>query len=241
MIWSTDFAGPVMAGIGGTLTPTTSLNLWGWAAQEKTGLHPPPPDFDWFQWCNPMNSEQPWNGSIAMNPPHTVQGYRSIADGCAATVYTLLNGKYDTIVQSLRENLPASWWSETARNQLGVWGTGASWCDSVPIGADVLSQLDEILAGAKAIQYALLYGRGTANVDPSGYAAVDFDNRLDAALKPVLDAIKAIPGGGGSPEPAEPPETPAVDLIPLTNAVQALTADVLALQNKISGLTLRIV
>lgn len=217
MIWSSDFAGPVLAGIGAKLTPTTSLDLWGWSSQEKTGLHPAPADFVWYQWCNPLNTEQPWNGSVAMNPPYTVQGYKSIADGCAATVATLLNGHYDTIVQSLRENLPASWWSETARNQLGIWGTGASWCDFVPIGADVMSQLDDIQKAVNALNYALFYGRGTANADPSGYASVDFDGRLDAAIKPVLTAIAALPGG-----------TAAASAAQLTQAVSDLKAAIAA-------------
>jgi hypothetical protein len=217
MIWSTDFAGPVMAGIGGKLTPTTSLNLWSWSAQEKTGLHPAPDDFDWWQWANPLNTEQPWNGSVPMNLPFTVQGYKSIADGCAATVATLLNGRFDTIVESLRENLPAAWWSETARNELSLWGTGSGWCDFTPIGADVMAQLDEILAGVKDIQYALLYGRGTATADPSGFAAADFDGKLDAAVKPVLDAIAKLPGGA----------TPATSA-QLTQAVADLKAAIAA-------------
>jgi len=212
-----------MAGIGGRLTPTTSLNLWGWSAQEKTGLHPAPSVFDWYQWNNPLNTEQPWNGSIAMNPPYTVQGYKSIADGCAATVATLLNGHYDTIVESLRQNLPASWWSETARNQLGIWGTGASWCDLVPIGADVMATLDEILAGVKATNYGLFYGRGTANVDPTGYASIDLDGRLDAAVKPVLAAIAALPGGTAPATAAQ-----------LTQAVSDLKAAIASVTSALS-------
>ncbi len=205
MIWSTDFAGPVLSGIGAELTPTTGANLWAWSSQEKTGFHPAPASFAWWQWSNPLNTTEKWIGSVdvgAQPGAHDVQAYRSIADGCAATIATLLtpipgvlpNG-YDRIVQALRNNLPAAWWDAATRAQLDTWGTGSIWCDFTPIGADLMSQLDDILAGVKATNYALLYGRGTSNADPSGYASVDLDARLDAALKPVLDAIGKLPGG----------------------------------------------
>jgi hypothetical protein len=198
MIWSTDFAGPVCAGISAPFDATNSNNLWGWSAQEKTGLHPAPGDFDWWQWCNALNTTEKWAGSIdvgAQPGPHDVQEYLSISDGCAATVATLLNGRYPDIVQALRDSLPASQWGAAARAQLDIWGTGSSWCDFVPVGVEMLDPNDPIVVEMRrdldALAKAAFFGTGTPNADPTanttqwgdvhGYAAL-FEARMKAIL-----------------------------------------------------------
>jgi hypothetical protein len=67
-----------------------------------------------------------------------------------------------------------------------------------------VSQLDNIEALAKAAALALVSGNGTTTAvpieggvpDATGYAAARFDERMQYFLKPVLDAIAQIPGGG---------------------------------------------
>lgn len=70
---------------------------------------------------NPFNTT--WNlpNSTTMNS-HGVRNYSSLEDGLVATVKTLKNGRYDCIVNGLRNDIGAS---EIARcESLKTWGTG---------------------------------------------------------------------------------------------------------------------
>ena len=70
---------------------------------------------------NPLNTTQPWGGSWSMNSVG-VQAYRSWADGFAATVRTLTNGRYGGILAALRAAACAP--CVAAAVGASPWGTG---------------------------------------------------------------------------------------------------------------------
>lgn len=70
---------------------------------------------------NPFNTTQKWEGSTNYN--HVgVKNYKTEKDGVDATVKTLLNGRYNDIVESLRSDNPPE--VTAASDSLSVWGTG---------------------------------------------------------------------------------------------------------------------
>lgn len=71
---------------------------------------------------NPLNTTQAAPGATNMNSAG-VKNYPSPAAGVAATVATLTNGRYGTILSNLRANAPAT---QTARAiAASPWGTGS--------------------------------------------------------------------------------------------------------------------
>lgn len=71
---------------------------------------------------NPLNTTQPWPGSHPINSKG-VQAYSSWGDGTAATVKTLRNGRYGSVLSMLSEGDCA----QCVANAVTVspWGTGA--------------------------------------------------------------------------------------------------------------------
>ena len=75
---------------------------------------------------NPLNTTEPWKGATDYNTAG-VKNYRTGADGIAATVATLTNGRYPGIVADLRAGkLTARQIVERNAAELNLWGTGAS-------------------------------------------------------------------------------------------------------------------
>lgn len=71
---------------------------------------------------NPFNTTQSWRGATNYNEVG-VKNYLSIEDGLAATLKTLRNGRYNCIVNGLRDDIGADKIS-TCYNDLQTWGTG---------------------------------------------------------------------------------------------------------------------
>lgn len=113
------WAQATLTGIGAPVTPTNLDTLRRWTAAEKPAGMP-------VQWNNPLNTTQPAPGSTTVNSVG-VRSFANLTSGVAATVQTLLNGNYNSIVSSLRTSKAPEEWDPEARRELGVWGTGVAW------------------------------------------------------------------------------------------------------------------
>ena len=200
MTWQ-EWCSATLAGIKAPDSPTNHASLTGQMTHEKGYAG------GWAQWCNPLNTTQKWNGSVdsgAQPGLHDVQIYRSLADGVAATVYTLLtpvpgvlpNG-YDAIVGALRQSRPTVWWESASRTQLDTWGTGQSWLNSVPLTGDVMALIDDVYS-------VLVHGTTVAGSSSflSGLAKAADIAANTKALSDLTAAIKAIPAPVPAPAPA---------------------------------------
>lgn len=116
MAWS-DWAAGVLNGIAAPNDPTNIDTLWAWSNAESGS--------DVMRWNNPLNTTQPWPNAVNMNSVG-VKAYATENDGMAATVTTLLNGFYPTILANFRTSLPRQQWQNACAN-LGTWGTGCAW------------------------------------------------------------------------------------------------------------------
>ena len=117
--WCAAFFTQVLAGLGAPLGANNLGMLLAWSGGEGTGAG----------W-NPLATTEVFGTYSWWNcAPHWVKCYASEADGVGATVATLENGHYPTIVQALREDWDRCRWqcSPALVAELGVWGTGAGW------------------------------------------------------------------------------------------------------------------
>ena len=72
---------------------------------------------------NPFNTTQEMSGSVKVSGNSAgVKHYQSSEDGIEATCKTLMNGRYDDIVNGLRNNVGL--YKLSRMNGLNIWGTG---------------------------------------------------------------------------------------------------------------------
>lgn len=96
--------------LGAPITTENLKFLYAWRqAEGKGGKY------------NPFNTTWKLPGSSKMNS-HGVQSYQSLEDGLIATIKTLKNGRYNCIVDGLRNDIGAAEISKCA--SLETWGTG---------------------------------------------------------------------------------------------------------------------
>jgi hypothetical protein len=117
--YSITFGKAVLRGIGAPYTVQNDLFLRAWAVSEDGG-----PNHIGAQW-NPFNTTRKMPGStdFNVNDGYPVQNYPTWGIGVAATVQSLLNGRYGNLVGCLRAgNTPAL----TTAKALAAspWGTG---------------------------------------------------------------------------------------------------------------------
>ena len=74
-----------------------------------------------WQWNNPLNTTEPGFGSVSTANAAGVRIYPTAADGVAATVATLLNGRYPHLVQALRSSDPGAFLAQVG--EMATWGT----------------------------------------------------------------------------------------------------------------------
>jgi hypothetical protein len=105
-----NFYAKLLENLGAPITEENMKFMYAWRqAEGKGGTY------------NPFNTT--WNlpGSTTMNSAG-VRNYKTIEDGLTATVKTLKNGRYDCIVNGLKNDIGAS---NIARcESLKTWGTG---------------------------------------------------------------------------------------------------------------------
>lgn len=101
----------------GTTPTVVNLNLLAaWSYCEK----PHYAGSSW-QWNNPLNTTQPGFGATTSVNSAGVKQYPTQADGIAATVATLTNGKYPQLVTALKSSDAALFFSQTG--EMATWGT----------------------------------------------------------------------------------------------------------------------
>ncbi len=155
-------------------TQTNVDTLFAWSCAETL-------PFLLMRWNNPLDTTQPEPGSVSVNSVG-VQSYPTIAEGIDATVVTLLNGHYSTIVDHLRRSVPRAQWADCCA-QLNVWGTGCAWISrdfGIPpqIGEDMNS------TDVKGVLIAAAHGCGRGGPLPSipgGHAVTQADINGSAA------------------------------------------------------------
>lgn len=116
-----EWADGTLLGIGASGDDTNLTTLWDWSHAESGS--------DVMRWNNPLNTTQNEPGAVDMNSVG-VKRYPDISTGVTATVTTLLNGFYPTIVSNLRQSVPQAQWSNACRD-LGTWGTGCGWIGAI--------------------------------------------------------------------------------------------------------------
>lgn len=116
-----NWATGVLAGVSAPASTVNLESLWNWSNKES--------GFDVMRWNNPLNTTEELRAGADIDPDMNrvgVESYPSVIDGIAATVATLLNGRYPTIVTNLRLGVPHQDWQNAAA-ELDVWGTHADW------------------------------------------------------------------------------------------------------------------
>lgn len=105
-----NFYAKLLENLGAPITEENMKFMYAWRqAEGKGGTY------------NPFNTTWDLPGSTVMNSAG-VRNYKTIEDGLTATVKTLTNGKYNCILNGLRDDIGAS---NIARcESLKVWGTG---------------------------------------------------------------------------------------------------------------------
>ncbi len=206
----------VLNGMGAPTDATNLDTLWAWSGAESGA--------DRMRWNNPLNTTQPEGaGNVDANSVG-VKIYPTVEQGIVATVTTLLNGYYPTIVSHFRHSVPRAQWDD-ACHELGTWGTGCGW-----LNVDYGLAPQELTPELTAEQDGLL--RQIFNLLMVGYytspAAPGNEGFALTTLKPELDAIKAAVAGIA-------PGSDGAAITALGAKVDALAADILRIETALKA------
>jgi hypothetical protein len=196
----------VMAGISAPVNATTQNAMWAWSSAESRPYLVTHID-------NPLDTTQWEPGAVAWNTfgnGEHVWIYPTIQEGIDATVTTLLNGHYPTIVSHLRNSVPRSQWGD-ACGELSTWGTGCGWLNAdygaapgaLTGGTEVLEATDPIVQ-----QWNADLGRLMTD--------------LNAVRTDVTDLYFAL--GLPAANPADPTTSKSAVLEDIRSRIAALTA-----------------
>jgi hypothetical protein len=113
---------------------------------------------------NPLNTSQDWPGARSAFGTH-IKAYDSWAAGIDATIHTLKNGLYNTILQDLQDDAPPEQTLDAVRKS--PWGTTALNPQAWQGLASGLMNKDDSgvggpVAGAKGTKWGLLLGAAAA-------------------------------------------------------------------------------
>ena len=107
-----DFYKKLLVKLGAQPTDENLKFLYAWRQSEgKSGKY------------NPFNTTQSMAGATNFNSVG-VKNYASMDDGLNATIKTLNNGRYNCIVNGLKNNIGAKKITQDCSNELKTWGTG---------------------------------------------------------------------------------------------------------------------
>lgn len=107
-----DFYKKLLGKLGAKTTDENLKFLYAWRQSEgKSGRY------------NPFNTTQSMAGATNFNSVG-VKNYASMDDGLNATIKTLNNGRYNCIVNGLKNNIGAKKITQDCSNELKTWGTG---------------------------------------------------------------------------------------------------------------------
>jgi hypothetical protein len=178
-----------------------------------------------MRWLNPLNTTQPWPGATNANSVG-VKIYPDINAGIQATVQTLLNGYYPTIVDHLRRSISYRLWQDLC-GELGTWGTGCNWLGLpvFPVEAELDPNLAARLDNGMNELHEVWNDIRVGQHDPNNPSYLKGLSAQLAALDAHLTQVGAQVGGGGT-------LTPAQDL-----ALRTIAAQTGAIQAKLIGPT----
>jgi hypothetical protein len=88
------------------------------------------------QGWNDVLNNNPMNTTFAMVPDHNVNSagvkeYETLAEGVVATVETLRNGLYPTLLQALLTANATLFFSAAGQKELSLWGTGGDFVHEI--------------------------------------------------------------------------------------------------------------
>lgn len=180
-----------LQGVSGPVDSINNATFWAWSSAEGGRIH-----------MNPLNTTEWEPGAVAWNTLPSgghVWTYPDVATAVEATVATLLNGDYPTILAHLRASVPRQEWSDACA-ELDLWGTGCGWLEtdygSPPVfgpvtgGQEVLDPNDPIVQQIQtqlATCFEVLSQLGSY---PVGKAALDADAKV-TDLEGKVDALTA--------------------------------------------------
>lgn len=192
------FAQQLLRGIGAPVTPRTVGFIEAWEASEGG---------NWRNTAryNPLNTTLPEPGGVAYAPGKSVKAYSSWAEGLRATVSTLLDPRYRSVVSALNNDDPAgaqaalaaSPWD--AGHYSGGFPTSAAgaayakqYSDGKHSGGGLLGTIGGAISGAAgAVKGAAGNALGFAE-DPAGTIAGAAEKGAGAVLSPVVDEVKNV-------------------------------------------------
>jgi len=115
-----DTAGNILSALGAPRTATNLRILAAWMGYEHGWQSDP------MAYNNPMNTTMPAPGATNFNSVG-VKKYPSAGEGIRATINTLQNGDYPTLVQALQAGDPNLFFSAAGMKQLDTWGGSAGY------------------------------------------------------------------------------------------------------------------
>lgn len=207
IINTTDFAVALEQALGDTVTDRNNATIARWARAEGGNWHN-------NALFNPLNTTKTMPGSHSVNSIG-VQAYLSWAEGIAATVATINNGRYPNVVSDLRRGVGLG---PDADPDLITWGTGpifdnGGWMMPGTGGFNTGTGPELVLTPQQSRDYV---AGGTSFVFPEGavQVSVTFAGPPDAAavaafksqaVGPIADALESVldrvqaakPGGFG--------------------------------------------
>jgi hypothetical protein len=195
--WETWAAG-VLNGVRAPIDTIAVDALWAWSNCES--------GTDVMRWLNPLNTTQPWAGARDMNSVG-VKAYLTVNDGINATVATLTNGYYPTILSHLRNSVPRSKWGDACID-LGKWGTGCAWITR-DYGAAPTSLIGDDMTPAEHEWLLRLYVREFGTAATAADSALAPYQAMGDKERAELAAIAAAVAKPEAPE-VEPTSSPAI-------------------------------
>lgn len=150
-------ASAILARLGASRT-ITNLKLvacWSYCEKPHTGAAA-------WQWNNPLNTTEPGYGETGSVNSAGVKIYATQADGVAATVATLTNGRYPQLVSALKTSNAGQFFAATS--EMATWGTDLA-CIHADYGS-ISPPPSAYLGGTTASGQAPSGGSGTAPSEP---------------------------------------------------------------------------
>lgn len=181
------YANDVLDGIGAPKTQGNLLLVLAWMQGENTNAK-----------FNPLATTQPAQGATVFNTlPHGghVWNYPDYSTGVSATITTLLNGRYNGIVNDLRAGtVPPGKILSNNPDQFATWGTGAS------LIGQILRENGSTLAGNST---APVGTTTTASPSSSGGGSSFLENVGKFVLEAPINPISAASGLFGFTNPLD--------------------------------------
>lgn len=203
-----DWAETFLSILGAPVNTVNKAHICGWIDGEGTRA----------QW-NPLATTQKWDGSTDFNNNNgfPVQNYPTAHDGMGATVKTITNGRYNSILLAIGEGTEAALSGVQNSDEWNTWGTGKNkaWVLSAAYRDDP-SKMDETYLAARAENDTVEPGEITV---PTGSVSSEgIGGNGDTTTGATHEEAFGIHLRGGRIPPFTNPEVPEFGFEPMTKA-----------------------